>query len=40
MRGGYFMACLGCKGKGFVLKMPEKVWKPCRLCNGTGKDRV
>jgi len=28
--------CLGCGGTGYVIKMPEKKKKICRLCGGSG----
>jgi len=32
-----FNKCLGCAGKGYVLKLPEKQYKACRLCKGKGE---
>ena len=32
--------CMGCKGKGYVMKMPERQYKACRLCDGTGEART
>jgi hypothetical protein len=31
---------MACKGKGYILKMPENEFKACRLCSGTGKNNL
>lgn len=32
--------CMGCAGRGYVMKMPEQQYKACRLCDGTGEART
>jgi RecJ-like exonuclease len=34
------MKCMACNGKGRIIRVSENKEVPCRLCNGTGKERL